>query len=402
MHTEFFCNPCWGLGEVAAPKPKYALDSRFFLFQLSASKLDPNGLKGWPNESPDYSLFFYFAFFFFCSEFCHTLKWNSHGFTCVPHPDPPSHLNFFDFKTPKPLQEKKTIHSEGSCVLTSVFCGLSPSLTTKVVASCQVWVTPVTVLFTLLKPELKKRISWWGQQRVARLRTQYSFPRLVRINKLVPRLNEGRSETLQPYLIASGQSKEASWKCWVAVQKGTWGGGRKRQHPSITVGGEDMGKPWSPHQRPISEGSRGLQSMPQPQAAVEGGGRRIDGLEGGRHLRLRETRDAGRAPRTPAVPPRLWPETFTSTLRSCPELEGCFREREGRGEKAETPGHGISSKVIVWCVFSSWVRCAAPVRMGINLNITVLIPKVQLCGQWLHLTGWFVIAQLIYFKWTKN
>ena len=31
-------------------------------------------------------------FFFFCSEFCHTLKWNSHGFTWVPHPDPPSHL----------------------------------------------------------------------------------------------------------------------------------------------------------------------------------------------------------------------------------------------------------------------------------------------------------------------
>ena len=31
-------------------------------------------------------------FFFNCSEFCHTLKWNSHGFTCVPHPNPPSHL----------------------------------------------------------------------------------------------------------------------------------------------------------------------------------------------------------------------------------------------------------------------------------------------------------------------
>ena len=31
-------------------------------------------------------------FFFFCSGFCHTLKWNSHGFTCVPHPDPPTHL----------------------------------------------------------------------------------------------------------------------------------------------------------------------------------------------------------------------------------------------------------------------------------------------------------------------
>ena len=32
------------------------------------------------------------TFFFFCSGFCHTLKWNSHGFTCVPHPYPPSHL----------------------------------------------------------------------------------------------------------------------------------------------------------------------------------------------------------------------------------------------------------------------------------------------------------------------
>ena len=37
--------------------------------------------------------FFLFLFFIFiCSEFCHTLEWNSHGFTCVPHPDPPSHL----------------------------------------------------------------------------------------------------------------------------------------------------------------------------------------------------------------------------------------------------------------------------------------------------------------------
>ena len=27
-----------------------------------------------------------------CSGFCHTLTWISHGFTCVPLPDPPSHL----------------------------------------------------------------------------------------------------------------------------------------------------------------------------------------------------------------------------------------------------------------------------------------------------------------------
>ena len=29
---------------------------------------------------------------FFCSGFSHTLKLNSHGFTCIPHPDPRSHL----------------------------------------------------------------------------------------------------------------------------------------------------------------------------------------------------------------------------------------------------------------------------------------------------------------------
>ena len=32
---------------------------------------------------------FFYYYFFYCSGFCHTLKWNSHGFTCVPHPDPP-------------------------------------------------------------------------------------------------------------------------------------------------------------------------------------------------------------------------------------------------------------------------------------------------------------------------
>ena len=33
-----------------------------------------------------------FFFFLICSEFCHTLKWNGLEFTCLPHPDPPSHL----------------------------------------------------------------------------------------------------------------------------------------------------------------------------------------------------------------------------------------------------------------------------------------------------------------------
>ena len=45
--------------------------------------------------------FFFFSFIFiswrlitwqYCSGFCHTLTWISHGFTCIPHPDPHSHL----------------------------------------------------------------------------------------------------------------------------------------------------------------------------------------------------------------------------------------------------------------------------------------------------------------------
>ena len=46
-------------------------------------------------------IFLFFPFIFiswrlitlqYCSGFCHTLTWTSHGFTCIPHPDPPSHL----------------------------------------------------------------------------------------------------------------------------------------------------------------------------------------------------------------------------------------------------------------------------------------------------------------------
>ena len=40
--------------------------------------------------------FFFFSWrlitLHYCSGFCHTLTWISHGFTCIPHPDPPSHL----------------------------------------------------------------------------------------------------------------------------------------------------------------------------------------------------------------------------------------------------------------------------------------------------------------------
>ena len=51
------------------------------------------------------NLSFFFHFFIswrlislqYCSGFCHTLTWISHGFTCIPHPDPPSHLPLYPF-----------------------------------------------------------------------------------------------------------------------------------------------------------------------------------------------------------------------------------------------------------------------------------------------------------------
>ena len=48
--------------------------------------------------------FFFFSFIFiswrlitlqYFSGFCHTLTWISHGVTCIPHPDPPSHLPLY-------------------------------------------------------------------------------------------------------------------------------------------------------------------------------------------------------------------------------------------------------------------------------------------------------------------
>ena len=41
----------------------------------------------------------------YCSGFCHTLTWISRGFTCIPHPDPPSHLLLH----PIPLWEKERV-----------------------------------------------------------------------------------------------------------------------------------------------------------------------------------------------------------------------------------------------------------------------------------------------------
>ena len=49
----------------------------------------------WTLGSFSVSICHLYLFYFilqYCSGFCHTLTWISHGFTCVPHPDPPSRL----------------------------------------------------------------------------------------------------------------------------------------------------------------------------------------------------------------------------------------------------------------------------------------------------------------------
>ena len=61
----------------------------------------PLALPGKPKSGIHTFFFFFFSFIFsswrlitlqYCNGFCHTLTWVSHEFTCVPHPEPPSHL----------------------------------------------------------------------------------------------------------------------------------------------------------------------------------------------------------------------------------------------------------------------------------------------------------------------
>ena len=57
-----------------------------------------------PGIEPTSLSFFFFSFIFvswrlitlqYYSGFYHTLTWISHGFTCIPHPDPPSHFPLY-------------------------------------------------------------------------------------------------------------------------------------------------------------------------------------------------------------------------------------------------------------------------------------------------------------------
>ena len=47
----------------------------------------------------------------YCSGFCHTLTRISHGFTCIPHPNPPSHLPLHPIPLGLPIAQAQALVS---------------------------------------------------------------------------------------------------------------------------------------------------------------------------------------------------------------------------------------------------------------------------------------------------
>ena len=99
--------------EVNVAGENHNLDAWFdFIFMIMSFKWDFNAtqhhfcsLSPWSIYSPTFLeghftiSFFKFIFISwrlitlqYCNDFCHTLTWISHGYTCIPHPNPPSRL----------------------------------------------------------------------------------------------------------------------------------------------------------------------------------------------------------------------------------------------------------------------------------------------------------------------
>ena len=96
-HTNHLCFSLW---ELFSP-PRWLSGKESACWAGDTGYIPGSGRSpGEGNGNPlQYSLFFFNFYFFvswrlialqYCSGFCHTLKWISHGFTCVPHPNPPS------------------------------------------------------------------------------------------------------------------------------------------------------------------------------------------------------------------------------------------------------------------------------------------------------------------------
>ena len=83
--------------------PGLLIAGRFFTIWATREALYLGDKSYWITKSfsnlPRSFLLFLFVYFNwrlitlqYCGDFCHTLTWISHGCTCVPHPEPPSHL----------------------------------------------------------------------------------------------------------------------------------------------------------------------------------------------------------------------------------------------------------------------------------------------------------------------
>ena len=98
------------VGSIYKHSPLQRRDYEFSMGVSSEGTNFPNQMKLIPSDQAPSScltsyclrtllLFFFISWrlitFQYCSGFCHTLTWISHGFTCIPHPDPPSHLPLY-------------------------------------------------------------------------------------------------------------------------------------------------------------------------------------------------------------------------------------------------------------------------------------------------------------------
>ena len=70
----------------------FPVSGSFPMSQFFASGGQSNGVSALASVLPVDIQDWFPVFKFYCSGFCHTLTWISHGSTCVPHPNPPSRL----------------------------------------------------------------------------------------------------------------------------------------------------------------------------------------------------------------------------------------------------------------------------------------------------------------------
>lgn len=87
-------------------------------------------------------------------------------------------LILIQFLEAKTITEKEN-NSEGSCVLTHIFMWSFSKFNHQGLWQLRVLNKLGDCYFHLIKTWAKKPISWWWQQRVVELRTQYSFLRLM-------------------------------------------------------------------------------------------------------------------------------------------------------------------------------------------------------------------------------